>query len=196
MSHVGLPSPPLPSVSTHRLGLVGFNAIHQLQPLQLGVFEASSWEGRQEKGTDQFPGEGNGASSLGTPSALTEEGVHAQLGHIQVLGPLDGLWRGAGPGAQVLLVGIVGDAAEAAQLQRALLVRQQQAFLIIHQALRDTAQDPASICSPGHTVSPPSTHPGCLRAELTAPGGSALFNQHPPHTGSIAAPNTPFSQSV
>lgn len=55
-------------------------------------------------------------------------------------------------------MGIVCHAAEAAQLQRALVVRQQQAFFIIHQALRDTAQDPASICSPGDTVSPPQ-HP-------------------------------------
>lgn len=40
-----LPSFCLPScrASTHRLGLVAFNAVHKLQPLQLCVFKASTW---------------------------------------------------------------------------------------------------------------------------------------------------------
>jgi hypothetical protein len=66
--------------------------------------------------------------------------VDSHAGELCVLDPFKGLWRGHGPGLDVLLVGVVRYAAQVLQVMRVLMGRDQLGFLIIQDALGNTTK--------------------------------------------------------
>lgn len=184
MSHMGspFPSPPIPGVSTHRLGFVGFNAIYQLQPLQLGVLEASSW-GRQEGRGAQisFLGRAMGSPPSVSPQHSLKRGCRPSWDTSRSLALL--MDSGEGPGRERRYCFWALSAT-----RRRLRSSRELSWSVSSRHSSSSTRlwgtrprTPPASAAQGTLCHLPSTHPAFTRAELTAPGSSALFSQHSPH---------------